>query len=377
MKDYSQLNLQNNPFADITPLLDQEDSANLIWAGLPSLKQQLEDIHRQALTVTPRQIVLNWGTVGAGKTYAAFYFSDQTRLKSLAPDYEVDIIHIYVRTPKEGNNATSQLFKDILDSLSLSRVKLQIQSIIKVVGRDELLKFLAQRIRSEEFAKAILLLGDENIELSEMMSRYLYGSATNTDLKKMGLARPLKSTADFGKILAGVLLCFVGIRDNLTGQLFLWLDEMEDLLFFTAKQYRPFSQFLRDVFDQLNEGCTVFMNFTLAEPDQDTIKLLLGNALWSRINKKVRFNELSVPEAMLYCKDLLKSAQVDQELNDYSPFTENTLSYLLEMIPQAYMIPREINKYCYSVLDFALESNETSITQEIITKWDAQRDDFE
>jgi type II secretory pathway predicted ATPase ExeA len=375
MNHYSNLNLKNNPFEDITPLLDQDNSAQLIWAGMSSLKQKLENIHRKTLTADPRQIILNWGTVGAGKTYAAFYFSNQTRLNLLVPQFKGNIFYVYVRTPKEGNTATHQLLKDILDALTLSSIKSQVQLMIEETGKEKLLKFLSQRIRSEEFAKAILLLGDENQEIAEMMSRYLYGVATNTELKKMGLARPLISPIDFAKILAGILLCFVGIQDKQKGKLFLWLDELEDLMFFTAKQYVPFSHFLRDLFDQMNEGCTVFMNFTLAEPEQDTVELLLGKALWSRINQKIRFYELSIEDGMLYCKELLQQCQI--EANEYSPFTEKSLRSLLEMIPAAEMTPREINKVCNEVLNFAINQKVSTLSEEVIQQWVSQKSNQE
>lgn len=362
---YSKLNLKKNPFVNIA---DSESRAHLIWAGIPILKQQLEDIHRQALITNSRQIVLNWGTIGVGKTYAANYFNHEPRLEALAPEYDGNIFCVHVRMRKEAHNAAVQLFKDILDSLSLSRIKLQVQSLIQDIGKNELQNLLTRRIRSEEFAKAIVLIGNKDTEIAELMPRYLYGSATNTELKKMGLARPLKSTADFAKVLAGILLCFVGIQGHQPGRIFLWLDEMEDLLFFTTRQYRPFSQFLRDVFDQLNEGCTVFMNFTLAEPDQDTIKLLLGEALWSRINKKIRFNALTTEEATAYCKDLLKLYQI-KNLGEYSPFTAGSLDAVIKSIPQANRSPGEINKYCNEVLNFALTLGKTHISEEVIFKW--------
>ncbi len=371
MNHYSKLNLKNNPFEDITPLLDQENSDQLNWAGMPSLKQKLEDAHLQALTTDPRQIILNWGTVGAGKTFASFYFSNYKRLNSLVPQFNGNIFYVYVRTPKDGNTATHQLFKDILDALTLSSVKSQVQLIIEAIGKENLLKFLSQRIRSEEFAKAILLLGDEDLEIAEMMSRYLFGATTNTELKKMGLARPLKSTIDFAKILAGIFLCFLGIQDREKGKLFLWLDELEDLLFFTANQYRPFSMFLRDIFDQMKEGFTVFMNFTMAEPEHDTIKLLLGKALWSRINQEIRFNELLIEDGLLYCKELLQPCQIAPK--EYSPFTEKSLRSLFEMIRAEEMTPREINKVCNEVLNFALSKNISPISETIIQEWISQR----
>jgi len=373
MQDYTKLNLQENPFKDITPLLDQDESHRLIWAGMPSLRQNLEEIHRQALITNSRQIILNWGTFGVGKTYAAFYFSDQVRLKELAEDYEGNIFHVYIRTPKEGRNAPKQIFRDIMDSFSLSSLNSRIQFVINERGEENLLKFLSRRIKSEAFAKAVLLLGDENPEMTEMMSRYLYSNATKTELKKMGLARSLDLSSDFAKMLTGILLCFLEQK----GRVFLWIDEMEDLLFFSAKEYRMISQFLRDAFDQMNEGLTVFMNFTLTEPEQDTVRLLLGDALWSRITENVRFNELSASDGLLYCKELLKQSQIQTDSGEYSPFSEVSLRYLFERIPQSYMTPREINKNCNGILNLALESGESFVSERIISEWFSKREGFD
>lgn len=232
MSDYSKLNLKGNPFSEIPPYPDQEDGGNLIWAGLPLLREKIENIHQAALTSDVRQVILNWGTVGAGKTYSAFYFSNENRIKSVVPEYEGDIFHIYARIPKNGNDATQQLFKEILDSFSLSRIRSQIQLMIQDVGRENLLRFLSQRIRSEEFSKAILLLGNQDSEISEIMSRYLFGNTTNAELKKIRLVRHLESAGDYARMLAGIFMFFTDTRK---GRLFIWLDETEDLLFLLRK----------------------------------------------------------------------------------------------------------------------------------------------
>lgn len=366
MYKYKQLNLKDNPFADLSPSLDQTNANNLTWAALPDLKQTLETVHRQALNATPRQVILNWGTVGAGKTYAAYYFSSEERLKTLEPSYKGDIYWLCINTPKEGNNATQELFQSIIDGgFSSSQIQKQIRLRMDHMGQEALLNFLARRIKSEEFAKAVLLLGHQDPEIVNLLTRYLHGSATNTDLKKLGLARPLKTTGSFAKILAAILLCFVTSPNGTQkGRLFLWLDETEDLLFFTAKQYRLFAQFLRELIDHVNEGMTIFLNSTLAEPDQNTIRLLFGEALWSRINHKIRFNELSLDEALLYCDNLLQTFQLEDK-GAYHPFDEEALRLLLDM-PQDLMIPREINKRCSQVLTFALQTKKTIISKEVI-----------
>jgi hypothetical protein len=240
MSNYSPLNLKTNPFEDITPVWEQEDNEHIIWAGMPDLKHELENIHHQILTTTSHQIVMNWGTVGSGKTHAAYYFKDEEHLKSIVSELDEEIFYIHVNIPQEGSSAVQQLCYDILDHLTLSRIRKHIQTVITTVGREEFLNVLSQRIGSEEFAKAILLLGKnsnspqssylENPEVTEMLSRYLYGSATSTELKKMGLARPLKTTSDFVKILVGILQCLIGFPGTKKGRVLLWIDEMEDLL---------------------------------------------------------------------------------------------------------------------------------------------------
>ena len=384
MSDYSRFNLRANPFEDITPVWEQEDRGQIIWAGMPALKQKLEDIHRQILTNTSHQIVMNWGSVGSGKTHAAYYFGNLENLRAIVPELDEEIFYIRVNIPQEGNSAVQQLCHDVVDFLTLSRTRKHINTLITEVGREEFLKILSQRIGSEEFAKAVLLLGENdnspqssflsNPEFTEMMSRYLYGSATSMELKKMGLARPLKTTSDFVKILVGILQCLIGLPGTKKGRVLLWIDEMEDLLWFTPKQYRPFAQFLRNVFDKMSHRMTIFMNFTLAEPNMDTIKMLLGEALWSRVTNKVRFNELSVSEGILYCKELLEPYHIERK-GEYSPFTEDALTALFETISPAYMTPRKINDQCGALLNSVIDlENVSEISKDIVSEWIAQQE---
>jgi hypothetical protein len=117
------------------------------------------------------------------------------------------------------------------------------------------------------------------------------------------------------------------------------------------------------------------MNFTLAEPNMDTIKMLLGEALWSRITNKVRFNELSISDGMLYCKELLEACHLEDR-GEYSPFTEDALKSLLETIPPAEMTPREINEQCNALLHFVIGfENVSVISKEIVSKWIAQQEE--
>ena len=373
MNQFSNLNLKKNPFENITPSLQENERRNLIWAGLDKLKMRLEDVHEKSISSGAHKIILNWGAWGAGKTFAAFYFNHYY-LQERFQKAQGQLLHIYIRLPKNANEATKQLFRDVLDYLSLSTIKERIRSVISEFDENYIFNFINLRIRSEEYTKAIIKLADTNNEISEMMSRYLFVGSTKTELKKLGLSRSLNSDIDMIKMLTGILLCFVMNHDPImSGRIFLWIDEMEDLIYYNSKQYKIFSQILRDLFDQMSEGLTIFMNFTLKEPEEGTIKLLLGDALWSRITQKIRFKELSIEDGLIYCKDLIQKNQIKR--NKYSPFTEKSLHSLLELIPSSEMTPREINKICSEVLNFAIEQNASEISEKIVSSWLSQKTD--
>jgi len=74
MLQYSKLNLKENPFKANIPNPEIDKSNKLIWAGLNNIKETISSIYRQASYSTHKQIILNWGPFGGGKTFAADYF---------------------------------------------------------------------------------------------------------------------------------------------------------------------------------------------------------------------------------------------------------------------------------------------------------------
>jgi hypothetical protein len=197
------------------------------------------------------------------------------------------------------------------------------------------------------------------------MHTYVYSGLTKTDLKKVNLPRSIQSDKDRVKFLAGLLMCFIGNEKGLQGRFILWIDEMEDLIYFSQKNYRAFAQVLRDFTDLLSEGFTVFFNFTLTEPDESTIEMLLGSALWSRINKKIRYRELNESTGLKYVKDLLEA----QRINQKNHFSDDIIRQILDSIPASEMTPREINKRFSSFLDYCVDNNIKTISHSSVNKY--------
>ena len=181
----------------------------------------------------------------------------------------------------------------------------------------------------------------------------------------MGLPRALQSDKDRVKFLTGIIMCFISNQRETKARFILWIDEMEELIYFSQKNYRAFSQMLRDFSDLLNEGFTLFLNFNLTEPEESTIEMLLGSALWSRINKKIRFKELDEAMGLQYVKDLLEA----QKINQRTYFTDAIIKQILETIPKSEMTPREVNKRFSSFLDYCIDKRIKNISTSSVNEY--------
>lgn len=352
MSSYETLNLKLNPFKDLTPSAD----SSTVWAGMTDLKLKIDKSYQDCLKNKSKQIILNWGPYGGGKTFSANYFINEYK----------EITQIYIRSPKDGNSSTNEFFKSIIDQISFSKIREQIRSIIEKNGEENLFQFLAPKT-GQEFAKAIILIASDDNEIRDIMHRYLYVGVTKTELKKLGLARDLKSDTESIKFLTGVLWCFIGDGKLFDGRVVIWIDEMEDIIYYSPKNYKAFSQVLRDLFDSISQSLLVFMNFTLAEGVETTIELVLGGAVWSRITKRIRYKELTLGDAFSYCEDLIKYAQIKN--STLQPFTETSVKRTLELIPIGILTPREINRFFGSIINYASERGVNKIDEKIVIDW--------
>jgi hypothetical protein len=350
------LNLKHNPFKDLTP--DINDTS-LVWGGMDEIKSRLEKCYLDCVNNNSKQIVLNWGPYGGGKTFSAYYFSH----KEGATD---NLTHVYIRSPKNGAKATDEFFKSIIDCLTFDLIREQVKGIIKQNGDKALIEYLTPK-STREFAKAICLAGSEDEDIAEIMGRFFYLGITLNELKKLGLSKRIQSDSDRVKILAGIISCFIGNENLIDGRVVLWIDEMEDLIYYSPKYYKSFSQVLRDLFDSMPDRFLTFMNFTLAEGQENTIELILGGAIWSRITKKIRYKEFSYDHALSYCNDLLHSAKIKKSSN--KPFIPDLLKELINNIPNDNLTPREINRHITSLLNYCLEHNCSEITQDVFNGW--------
>ncbi|SDL78481.1 hypothetical protein [Siphonobacter aquaeclarae] len=357
----SDINLSKNPFKDTTP----SRTSSLVWAGLPDLKRKIQQCYDECLEYESTQLVLNWGPYGGGKTFSAYYFMEKYSTNT-------KITQIYLRSPKDGNKTIKEFQKNIIDWLSFDTICTHISQLILQHGLDQFIQLLTP-VASSEFAKAISLMGSGDSSTKQLMNRYIYTGVTKSELKSLGLAKDISSDSDIIKFLSGLFACYAGHSPIYSGKLVLWLDEMEDIIYYPAKIYKAFSQVLRDLSDSFSDNLLMFFNFTLAEGEEQTIEMLLGTALWSRITKKIKYAEITEPAANSYVLELLNNYYINPQNHTIDP---SIISSIVKLIPKNSLTPREINKYFNSFTNYVLRKNINSIDLSVVNSWAEEFSEF-
>jgi hypothetical protein len=399
--DWKLVLLKQNPFPDVPPRTPGE----AIWAGMPRLKDQVNVLLVEAQSTSATQVVLNWGAYGSGKTHAAIYFGTRDRLPTIEDEHVRDVWILYVHTPRDPSQADTILYRNILEVIRFGRLRQTIRDIIALHGEQNSLEMLQDIVRSETLGKALWLLGLERSgagqlrlwkddkasdEWEWLLQAYFFSQHTKTALRQLGLGRGIDNSQDRFRILGGVLQCLIGLAPveeiERHSRVLLWIDEMEDLIYFTSRQYRPFTQGLRDLIDRLPSYFTLLMNFTLAAPEAyEDATVVLGQALMDRITHQIYFQEPNEKEAYRYVVELLDAFRTqppqDLGLPPTYPFSEETLKEIIGMLPER--TPREVNKRCSEIITNALMKGVISaagkgiISMDFVAELDKDRLDLE
>ena len=384
--DWNLAGLRENPFT-ISPPTDPKQA---IWAGMDTIRDEFDSVFREAKVSAPTQVVLCRGPIGGGKTHASLFFSSDKNIPKTSPSVQ-NIEVLRVQTPTETGNPARDFYQDVMEQIGLDRIAEAIKKNVESVGRDVVERNLRQTMVSGDFVNALLKL----FEASPIspgaglpLSAYFLGKCTTTELRKLGLNRNIEKTQDYFRVLAGVFHSLIGLSESTDvsehNRFCLWIDEMENFIYFTPPQYRPFGQGLRELVDRLPHFFTLFMNFTLTSPEEfEEIELILGGYLTDRITRHIFFNEVKDQEKMLqYVSDVLSHYRTQEEpKTPYSPFTEDALKALMANLQRR--TPRDMNKRCYDALMNAFEKGifekgkDPTITLDFIQKMDQEELDKE
>lgn len=322
---------------------------------MQGLKSNLLTILTEARTTTRTQFVLNWGPYGAGKTHASLYFRELAHWPRPKVSTIAEVLSLYVLMPNEPSGAVDQLYRDVVEVAGLDRARQLIKQARSALGDESVRTQLDALSESHELAKALFLLSDDDSD-QLLLNAYFLGSLTSAKALTLGLARTISSMRDRFRVLAALLNVMVGLSTDLAlthhRRIVIWLDEGEHLSLFRAREYTPLSQGLRELIDRVPHFLTIFLNFTLAEPELSYIEQILGKALISRATHDVCFSQPTLEEAVDYVRDLFRQERPEHYRGeDYFPFAQPALRKLLQELPER--TPREINKVVHNALSIA------------------------
>ncbi|HYT44288.1 MAG TPA: hypothetical protein VEP90_18305 [Methylomirabilota bacterium] len=368
--------LQDNPFS-VTP---PQDTKDVKWAGMPELKEEIEQKLFQARLSAITQVILCRGPLGGGKTHAMLYYTLLNHWPVVLDPNVRDIFVIPVQLPRETGKADKDFYTDVLERIGMPQIRQAVTKALQEVGEQTGLITLQKITGSESLGKAICMLGSSydpvqndliklntHSERELLLDSYFLDGCTKAELRKLGLARNIDKAQDRFRILAGLFHCLIGLSpdNNIArhNRVCLWIDELEDLIYYTSAQFRPFTQGLRDLVDHIPNFFSMWMNMTLTEPSESyTIEVLMGKPLVDRITDHIIFREMTLSQGLQYVQELMRLWRTQQPedlgLSPLYPFEEDALRYLIENLDKR--TPRSINERCRSVLMIALREEEAN-----------------
>lgn len=341
---FERFNLKDSAFP-VTP----SDHDEISWFGFEKLKHEFQTIFERSGSEHLRLYVLNRGRFGAGKTHAAKYFSAQhSRQKDVGNYFQ--FIPIVIESPKQPQKAFVDFSNRLFNAVTFDRIIQASHNLCRIGDIKKLFSNLLNATGSEDIATALSKIDNDNRLLTK---RYLLGEGTAKELRDIGVAKRLVKDHEFALAIVGVLYLLIHgqseERETLS-RIVLWIDEMEDLVYFPTRYYLPFTQALREVIDRTNYHMTLMLNFTYSEPeDLPAIENVLGQAIMQRVNHHVIFQPPTVSEMRDYLLDLLKHNRVDDTpCSPTFPFSNDAFDLLIESVTSK--TPRFLNKLCDSLL---------------------------
>lgn len=371
---WNELGFKKNPF-NIVP---DKESGELIWAGFNSKKEEFDRIIRACLGSTEAKVILNLSRYGSGKTHAAYYFAKHS--SSYMPSDGILPLHIIITAPKTGENAVWDFYVKLIEAMSFTTIRAALQHHRQTVGDGAALSELQAYAKSEDLGRLVWLLADSDPDVEHAAGEVLMsGKASAPTRKKLRIRRGLDSNSDTSQILSALINTLARYDANgplaKSRRVFVWLDEMEALVFYSSRHYRPFTQALRELVDCTPQHLALVLNFSFASPrEAENLEIVIGEALLDRVTDKIVFEEGSSEESFQYLHDILAHYRISGQSPSMFPFTQEAARRLIELAPERTGKPRtarRINQWCQQAVQAAKAANAiptSGITVDFIEK---------
>jgi len=347
--------LKTNPFR-IVPAMNPNE---LIWAGLPKLKEKIEQRIMHSIKIPNSSLILNWGEYGSGKTHASKYFSKKDVLKDIAQKVNSTIpISYYFLLPK-SKNPIHEIFTSFIDKIDIKDIRNVVKTDIESI--DYYLDGFCDNLQLKSVAKAIF---KDEID-SLLLKKYLYGNATQTDLKvlsEQNILRSLNTDNDYIQLIA-CIFSVLTYNKKYYSHVILWIDEYEDIAVLPSSTNDKINSFLRGILENTPNNLLIFLNLTqTAFFAAEDLSQYISDSVKSRIKDRIHFGTPTTDDLLLYTESLLNHRlyRTEPTENKYFPFTKDLITEIQSDINDPSI--RQINEAFSLLLELAdMENSEITI----------------
>lgn len=341
---FEKFNLKDNAFP-VTPT--DQDMAH--WFGFRALKTEFENVMERSSAERLRLCVLNRGRFGAGKTHAAHYFAAKYETRRSINGYS-RFIPLVIESPKQAQKAFLDFATRLFGTVTFRRIAEASQNFAALRGQNQAFSELLKKTGSEDIATVLSTMDDTNLLPPKT---FLLGGGTAKELRELGVAKRIVTDHEFATAVVGVLHLLIhghSADESSLCRVLLWVDEMEDLVYFPTRYYLPFTQAMREVIDDTNEHLTLMLNFTFSEPeDLPAIENVLGQAVMQRVNQHIIFQPPTADDLRSYLLELLKANRLSQAIPSKTfPFSDEAFRLVVDA--SVSRTPRFLNKLCDRLL---------------------------
>jgi hypothetical protein len=182
---------------------------------------------------------------------------------------------------------------------------------------------------------------------------FLLGGGTAKELRELGVAKKIASDHEFATAMVGAMYMLIhgqSSEHQSVSRVVLWVDEMEDLVYFPTRYYLPFTQAMRELIDNTNEHFTLMLNFTFSEPeDLPAIENVLGQAIMQRVNQHIILQQPTTEDFRNYLIELFRANRLREcSPSATYPFSDEAFTLLVDSAVSR--TPRFLNKLCDMLL---------------------------
>lgn len=320
--------------------------SDVVWAGRPELRQQVENLFSSFSYRPPSTLDLIWASFGSGKTHLLYYMEQLASKRG-------DLIPWYAVLPSRPKSF-GEIYQSLMSSFPIDTLS---------SGTVQATSGQGSHSEIDPVLRAFLIGTDEQ---KRVATDWLVGR--RVDMRSAPRILPLPYKLDSTANMQRVLVQLVGALSAGKRRLLLMLDEYQ-----RARGYRPavrdvLHTGILDCFNATPTGFSVVFSCSAVQQAAalDTFPPELTDRLRGR--RLLCLPEMSEPEAVQFVTDLIRAFRPTNYNGDaFAPFAKDRIEQAMKAVAAASelrLIPRHVIQVLDLALGDAVSQNKDSVSSD-------------